>query len=313
MTKKFKGTLLGLLLSGTFGLIPFFSIPLMKAGMGIPTILFYQFLFAVIIMTPIYLWKKQKAKVSPDKFVVLLLSICYAATSLGLIWSYSYISSGVSTTIHFLYPILVAAIMLFLNKKRDKNRVEKKQSPWILLYAALSFIGVALLSWNNGDTIKMTGVIIALFTIVTYAFYMVGLEEFVDKKKDKQVDKKVDKSIVTFYILFLGMLFFGLYAILSGGVEPINTYSEWSNLIILALVPTVAADYFLIVIADSNWVGSTISSILGVMEPVVAVCMGVLFFAEQFNIYSLIGLALVLFSVAMVIIYYTPQSQIKDN
>lgn len=41
-----KGFLYGLATSVTFGLIPLFTLPLMKGGMALDSILFYRFLFA---------------------------------------------------------------------------------------------------------------------------------------------------------------------------------------------------------------------------------------------------------------------------
>jgi drug/metabolite transporter (DMT)-like permease len=282
---KFRGILLGLLSSGTFGLIPFFSIPLMRDGMGIPSILFYRFLFSSIIMAPICLLGNKNIKVGFHNFTVLsLLAAFYACTSLGLIWSYSYIPSGVTTTIHFLYPILVAVIMMFLFKE--------KKSAFVFFSALLSFAGVALLCWGDtGETLKPAGVYIALTTVITYALYIVGVNRF--------GLNRIHSLVVTFYILSFGAIFFGAYALLSTGIEPIHSGTAWLNLIILAFLPTVVSDFALIVAI--KYAGSTVSAILGVMEPVVAVCMGVWFFSEHFNLYSFFGLLLVLSSVVTVI------------
>ncbi|MDR0725664.1 MAG: DMT family transporter [Prevotellaceae bacterium] len=283
---KHKGILLGLLSSGTFGLIPFFSIPLMRGGMGIPAILFYRFLFAAIAMTPVCLFLNRSMNVGFRNFAVLfVLAIFYAGTSVGLIWSYSYIPSGITTTIHFLYPILVAFIMMYC--------FGEKKSAFIFFPALLSFAGVAFLCWNDTNiTLKLLGVYIALATVVTYALYIVGVNKF--------GINRIHPLIVTFYILSFGAVFFGIYALLTSGIEPIHSSKEWFNLIVLALLPTVISDYALIVAI--KYAGSTISAILGVMEPVVAVCMGVCFFAERFNLYSFIGLFLVLSAVIMTII-----------
>jgi drug/metabolite transporter (DMT)-like permease len=283
---KFKGVLLGLLSSGTFGLIPFFSIPLMQNGMGIPSILFYRFLFSAIIMAPVCLPGNRTVKVGSRNLIVLfVLAVFYAGTSLGLIRSYSYIPSGVSTTIHFLYPVLVAFIMMCFFKE--------KRSMFVFFSALLSFAGVALLCWGDTtETPKLLGVYIALITVVTYALYIVGINKF-------GLDK-IHSLVVTFYIVSFGALFFGLYALFSTGIEPIRNGTEWFNLIVLALLPTVVSDYALIVAI--KYAGSTVSAILGVMEPVVAVCMGVWFFSEHFNLYRFIGLVLVLLSVVTVIV-----------
>jgi len=283
---KFKGIVLGLLSSASFGLIPSFSIPLMQEGMGIASILFYRFLFSTLLILPLLFFRKSNIKVGGKRIVILsVLSIFFAATSLGLIWSYSFIPSGITTTIHFLYPVLVAIIMIYFFRE--------KKSVLIFLSAILSFIGVALLCWSDTAVmVRMVGVYIALATIVTYAVYIVGVNRF--------GMNRIDSLVVLFYIVFFGTFLFGIYALSTTGIEAITTKKEWIYLIILAFLPTVVADFALIL--SIKYAGETVAAILGVMEPVVAVFMGVLFFSESFNLYSFIGLIIVLFSVIMTII-----------
>lgn len=281
---KLRGVLLGLLSSGAFGLIPFFSIPLMRGGMGIPTILFYRFLFAAAIMAAVCLLGGKSLRVGLRSFAaLLLLALFYACTSLGLIWSYSYIPSGVTTTIHFIYPVLVAAVMA--------GFFREKKSAVVLLSALISFAGVALLCQPDAGSLRPAGVYIALATAVTYALYIVGL--------NGMGANRLHPLSVTFYILAFGAAFFGLYALLSTGVEPIRSGTEWATLITLAFLPTVVSDFALVVAV--KYAGSTVSAILGVMEPVVAVCMGACFLSEQLSLTAITGMVLVLASVVMVV------------
>ncbi|MCL2650274.1 MAG: DMT family transporter [Candidatus Azobacteroides sp.] len=283
---KFKGIALGLLSSASFGLIPSFSIPLMREGMGIASILFYRFLFSTLFILPLLLFRKDSIRIDVKQIVILsVLSIFFAATSLGLIWSYSFIPSGITTTIHFLYPILVAIVMMYFFRE--------KRSILIFLSALFSFMGVALLCWSDtAVVVKMIGIYIALATVVTYAVYIVGVNRF--------GINRINSLIVLFYIVFFGTILFGIYALSTTGIEAITTKKEWMYLIILAFLPTVVSDFALIL--SIKYAGETIAAILGVMEPVVAVCMGVWFFSESFNLYSFIGLIIVLFSVIMTII-----------
>ena len=227
----------------------------------------------------------QKKKVNLRIFGFLfVLAVVFAMTSLGLIWSYSYIPSGVTTTIHFLYPILVAIIMIFCFKE--------KKSLLLLVATLLSFVGVLFLCWSEEGVLNILGIVLALITVVTYALYIVGVGKF--------GIEKINPLIVTFYMLFFGTILFGIYAFTTTGIEPIKNSSEWVNLIILAFLPTVISDFSLILAI--KYAGSTISAILGVMEPVVAVCMGVCFFNEAFTLYSIVGLLLVIFAVVIVIL-----------
>jgi drug/metabolite transporter (DMT)-like permease len=260
--------------------------------MEIPSILFYRFLFSSLFLFPVLFFRRNSIRVAFRQLIVLfVLSIFYAATSLGLIWSYSFIPSGITTTIHFLYPVLVALMMIYFFRE--------KRSPVILLSAILSFAGVAFMCRSDTSlTLKMLGVYIALATALTYALYIIGVNKF--------GLASINPLVVTFYILFFGAVFFGIYAVSTTGMEAITTRQEWINLIILALLPTVVSDYALIL--SIKYAGSTTAAILGVMEPVTAVCMGVWFFFEQFNLYSLTGLLIVLCSVVMVVTVQSPKA-----
>ena len=71
------------------------------------------------------------------------------------------------------------------------------------------------------------------------------------------------------------------------------------HIVLLALLPTVISDFTLILAI--KYVGSTVTAILGSMEPLTAVLVGVFYFSESFSIKTAAGLTLVLFAVTMVV------------
>lgn len=276
-----------LISSGTFGLIPLFSIPLMTDdGLGLPTILFYRFLFSTVMMGAICLLKRESLKISPKHLLtIFLLGLLYAATALCLIHSYQYIPSGVATTIHFIYPIFVSLIMVFFFRER--------KSVILFLAAILSLLGVGLLCWTEGTQINLTGVIIASITILTYSTYIVGINQ--------TSVNKMSAEVLTFYILLAGAVMFTVYAFATGGVERIPSSGAWGRLVFLAFLPTVLSDLTLILAI--KYAGSTVTSILGSMEPLVAVFIGVIHFSEYFAMNSFFGLLLIILSVTLVILF----------
>lgn len=271
--------------SGTFGLIPLFSIPLMNDGMNTPSILFYRFLFSTILMGVICLFRKENLKI-PGKHILTIfrLSFLYAATALLLMYSYNYIPSGIATTVHFLYPILVSIIMVLFFKE--------KKSIIIFLAAILSLIGVFLLCWTDVEHIKAIGIFIVSGTVITYAFYIVGINQ--------SEAGKIKTEVLTFYILMFGGFIFFLFTFFANGIESIPNIQSWGRLLALALFATVISDLTLILAIKH--VGSTITSILGSMEPLVAVSVGVLCFSEHFSLVSLLGISLIITSVTMVVL-----------
>ena len=110
---KVNGFLYGLLSSASFGLIPLFTIPAMQQGMGFWSILLYRFLFAMLALAGILLLDKQPFRIRRKEILPLLLLAClYDSSAVFLFWGYQFMSSGVATTLHFMYPVLTTLIMM---------------------------------------------------------------------------------------------------------------------------------------------------------------------------------------------------------
>lgn len=284
--KSIKGVAYALISSSTFGLIPLFSIPVLSGGaMGVPSLLFYRFAVATLAIALTGLALRRNFRVKPSALAkISLLGVFYASTSMGLTMSYQYISSGAATTIHFLYPILVTAIMIaFFGEKASRT---------LITAAVLSIIGVALLSQGEGG-MKIKGLLLVLMTVVTYATYIVGV--------NKSGVESIDPVVLTFYVFVASTALFAAYAWTADGtIEPVRDSSTLWHIIFLALLPTVISDFTLILAI--KYVGSTVTAILGSMEPLTAVLVGVFYFSESFTLKTAGGLALVLFAVTMVIV-----------
>ena len=105
--------------------------------------------------------------------------------------------------------------------------------------------------------------------------------------------------IFTFYVLLSGAIVSFILSLFWGGFQPISGVSSFVNLFLLALLATVVSNFALV--KAVKMVGSTITSILGSVEPVTAILVGVLVFGEAFGLRSLAGIILVLLSVYLVI------------
>ena len=272
--KSLKGIIYAMISSGTFGLIPLFTIPLMgNMEMNESNILFYRFLFSTLMMGAVCLLHKSTLKINMKHLISIIgLGALYALTALFLIYSYHYITSGVATTIHFLYPICVSFLMVvFFKEQKSKS---------LFLAASLSLIGVALMCWSGGGSIRLMGIGLAALTILTYGIYIVALN---------QLDiGKLPAEVLTFYSLF------------TAGISSIPSTKAGFYILALAFLSTVISDLTLILAV--KYAGSTTTAILGSMEPLVAVVVGVLVFSEHFTLQSLIGLLLILMSVIIVIL-----------
>lgn len=281
-----KGFIYGIASSATFGLIPLFTLPLMAAGLTFDTILFYRFLIATLSIGTILLWKKESFRITrKEGFVLCLLGVMYACSALFLFWSYTFLSSGIATTIHFLYPVFVTIIMI--------SAFREKKSFWTFLAIGQAVTGVAFLSSGPAEaTLSLTGIFIAAVSGLCYALYIVGV--------NKSGIRNMNGLKLTFYVLASGTC---LFFILSGAKETFRALPDTQalfNICMLAVVPTVVSNLTLVMAVKH--IGSTLTSILGAMEPVTAVCIGVFVFHEPFTSNLMAGILFIILAVSTVIL-----------
>lgn len=284
--EKVKGFVYALISSSTFGLIPMFAIPPMKAGMLVNSVVFYRFLFSSLAVGLVLLVRGESFRVNRRELKFLLvLSLLYAATSLILTSSYVFIPSGTATTIHFLYPVVVSIVMSLVFKERAS----------VFLYVAvvLALCGVYLLSGvEHGADFNIKGYAMAFSTVLTYACYIIVV--------NRSCINRMNGLRATFFVLSVGMVIFFFNALLADG--EISSFPDWKSfvdIILLAIVATLVSDLTLILAIQR--IGSTMSAILGCLEPLTAVCMGALFLGEHFNLSQGVGIFAVLVAVVLVI------------
>ena len=235
---KVNGFLYGLLSSASFGLIPLFTIPAMQQGMGFWSILLYRFLFAMLALAGILLLDKQSFRIRRKEILPLLLLAClYDSSAVFLFWGYQFMSSGVATTLHFMYPVLTTLIMMIF--------FHEKKSLWRMAAIALAVAGVFFLSNGDGTgSVTWSGIFIVLLSALGYALYLVTVSQL------KNLEMKGLK--MTFYVfLFGGILLFTGTEISGIGLQAIPDRTTLGNLVMLALVPTVISNLTLLFITLS--------------------------------------------------------------
>lgn len=290
-----KGFAYGIITAATFGLIPLFTLPLMAKGMQFDSILFYRFLFASLALTIIMTVKKESFRIEKkDIPVLILLGFFYTASAMFLFWGYNFMSAGIATTLHFTYPVFVTLIMLlFFHEKTS----------WVTLAAiGLAICGVARLSISEGDvSMSVIGVFIVLLSAIGYALYITTV--------NKSRVKAMSGRKMTFFVFIVSTCMFAIKASTNQGIQPIPDTLSLMNLILLAVVPTVISNITL-VLAVQN-IGGTLTSVLGAMEPVTAVCVGVLIFGEPFTVHLALGILLIILAVTIIILSKSIQKTLR--
>ncbi len=281
-----KGLIYGIVTSVTFGLIPLFTLPLMKEGMSLDSILLYRFLFATIalgIMMKVH--KEPFAIKMNDLPLLVLLSTYYMVSAQFLFWGYDYMGAGVATTLHFTYPVFVTLLMLILFREK---------ASWVTWLAIiLAVYGVARLSIGGEDhKFSFFGVGIVLLSALGYAAYITTVNK-------SHLRTMPNRKLAFYVFVFTTLLFAGKVSV-TQTLQPIPDVMSGVNLVLLAVLPTVISNITLLLAV--HHIGGTMTSVLGALEPVTAVCIGAFVFGEAFTWQQGLGIAMILVAVTLIIL-----------
>lgn len=282
------GFFLGLFSSATFGLIPLFTLPLLHAGVTAETALFYRFLIATLTLGGLLAARGERFRArGVDLCKLAGMSVMYMLAALLFFWAFSYLPSGVAATLQFLYPVMVMLIMVVFFHERFS---------WtIALSIILAVSGVALLSGGPGDdgkSISLPGVGMMLLSALCNSLYIVGIQT--------ARIPNMSGLVMTFYVMLFSALLSLINALGTGTFQILTSWRELGIAVLLAVVTAVLSNLTLILAIQR--IGSTMTSALGVMEPLTAVMVGILVFGEPFSPALAGGVALIAASVLLVML-----------
>lgn len=278
----------GIITGVTYGLNPLFGMPLMRNGASVESILFFRYAIAVILLGAFLLLDKHSLKITwRQTGILLLLGLLYTTSSISLFQAYHYIPSGLATTLVFLYPVLVALIMVFL-------RVVPSWQVWLAI--AATFAGVVIMTQgSSSQTIDPIGIWLSIGSALAYALFIVIIN------RSKTISN-ISNSLLTLYTLSVGAIIFLATVTVSGEnlTTGIETNIDWLNIACLAILPTIVSTATLAV-ATRN-IGATKASVLGVFEPVTAILVGTLVFGEPLTDNIVIGILIAMIAVTFMVI-----------
>ena len=283
--RKLIGTLAGIAAAVCYGTNPLGALKLYAEGMQTNSVLFYRFGLAWVIIAIVMLFRKESLKVTRQEFTALTgLGLLFIVSSLTLYLSFHYMAAGVASTILFTYPVMTAVIMALFFRERIT---------WATVCAlVLSSAGVVMLYWSDrAGTLSTIGVILVLASALSYALYIILVN-----RSNLQMSSFKINLFVLFYCA-LGMVG---YALLSG--QPLllpPTPTAWFYVGWPAIVPAIMA--LVLMVYAAKYVGSTVTAILGALEPLTAVLIGIFVFGESFTATLAVGIVLILGSVILIV------------
>lgn len=285
LSNKTKGYALGAIAAATYGMNPLFALPLYSNGMTPTSVLLFRYMFAIFILGTMIKMRGRSFRVSAKNCWQLVgLGFLVAISSLALFMSYNFMAAGIASTMLFIYPVLVAVIMALFFKE--------KLTATIVVCLALALSGIVLLyKGSDGATIDTTGTILVMVSALSYALYLVAINQ--------TSLKNVATLTVTFYVILFGSIVFVAGLAFDGGLTLPNGWFSWGCAFALALFPTAIS--FLCTTRAIQYIGSTPTAILGALEPLTAVFFGIVIFNETMTMRDCIGMLLIIIAVTLVV------------
>lgn len=285
MSIQTKGILLAVISAICYGTNPLGALFLYEEGLNVNSVIFYRFAFATLFLAIFMLIQKRSFFVTFKELLILIfLGLLFGISSISLFSSFLYMDAGLASTILFVYPIFVAILMAIFFKE--------KSSIITILSISLAIIGVLFLSESDEANVSKIGIILVLTSSLCYAIYIVIINQYL----------KLTALKVTLYSMLFCTITIFIHSLFtqSSNIMPLENFSMWFYSIFLALVPTIISLLFLI--KAIQIIGSTSASILGALEPLTAVLIGVLIFNEIITFWLIIGIVLILLAVVMIIL-----------
>ena len=279
LNNEFKGTAYVVLSGILYGFLSYFGISLLQNGFSIASMLFWRFLFSSIFLFIIQIPSFKEVKLPSLKtfFMAMIVgSSFYSSSTAFFFMACKYICSGLAMVIFFVYPALVAIINWILYKT-------KITKVYFSSFVLITF-GIILLIDLTELEVNIYGILLALLSGLTYAFYLV-----LSKKQLLNLSPLRGSLMVS---LGSSLIFLVLMLIESKGINIPSDKTAFIYCIVNGLIATALP--MVLMLLGLQYINSTKASILSVLEPVFTVIFGWLLLNEILSWQQIAGIIIVL-------------------
>lgn len=210
--------------------------------------------------------------------------LCLFGCTLMLYSSYQFISPGLATTLHFLYPVYVTVVNV-CRKRCSFNRE-------LLIGLTFSVIGI-ILFLNPGELDgNAAGYALALGSGVMYALYVFSLES------------EASNPLPTFQLMLIisitGAILCGTVGLLLNQVIIMSSIKAWLySVIVVLLVAVVACELFQFGVRKT---GGTNAAIFSLLEPISSVLFSVLLMGDNMTFQTAAGCSMIMLGLIIITI-----------
>lgn len=285
---RMKGILFAAVSAVAFGLIPVLIKMDTALGLSMMSFLMYRSIIGCVICAGICLARGEKLRLSGRQTRDMAVACIFgsAATSAILICALELLSSGVATSLHYVYPIVImcAGKLIF-----------REVFSWMHVVAlGLCVSAVSVIGLSNGVTGRISGlgVALALISGCTYGFYSV------------YVERSTLRGISCYVLSCYSNLALALVSVAFGLVNHTLQFS-----IPMEAVPLLLISVLLYCIIGGpcyqlgiRYANAEITSLLSTLEPLTAAVFGVIMLKEQVSSWQIVGITMIVASVCLTVI-----------
>lgn len=289
---RINGIFYAVISSTSFGFSPLFSLGLIAAGLTDFDVLSYRWAIAAIVLMIYAACKKKTLRLNgfDELWKIILLSILRSITSFTLLLGYANIASGIASTINFMYPVVVAlCMMLFFGERK---------SPANIISILISIFGVYLLASGDGLRVEggntTLGLVCSIVSALSFGAYYIFM-------KITRADK-IEVVKFTTWIMMLSAVYFIICGLIfDGRITFVTDWKLWLYIAGLGLWSTMVSNFT--GVKAVRRIGPTLTSVLGALQPLTAVILGILFLDEHLGIRTVIGIAIIMVTVTFIVVH----------
>lgn len=265
------------------GVMPSMQKQVMVDGLPIFSLMLFTNLVISLVTFLVCKAKGRSLKVSKIQLLqVILMGLAgMVATAMLINTAYLFMPVGTVTMLHFLYPTVVCIVMGTL----FKEGFSKLQVAAIVV----SIAGMFFLTGKNG-ALPVFGIVLAAVSSLTYGGYLMANE--------KGPANTLPLEVKLFYVSLPGTLLFAVLAPATGNLAVPSNPVSWFQLIVCSGLATVVG-YFLMMFGIQK-LGASTASFLSMLEPVVSVVFGTIWFSDPVTVGVVVGSVLILTSVCFI-------------
>ena len=287
---RINGVFYAIISSCSFGFSPLFSLGLIAAGLSNFDVLSYRWAIAAAVLM-IYAASKGKTlrlRSFSEIWKIVLLSLLRSVTSITLLVGYANIASGIASTINFMYPVVVAlCMMLFFGEKKSAVNI---------ISIIISIFGVYLLASGDGLKVEGGNTAMGLICSIISAFSFAG--SYIVMKLTK-ADKIEVVKFTTWMMMLSAVYFIVCGLIFDGKITLLSDLKLWGYIAGLGLWSTMISNFT--GVKAVRRIGPTMTSILGALQPLTAVVLGVMFLNEHLGIRTILGICIIMVTVTFIV------------